>query len=69
MNKEYRIKIGRLYVRYIDTNCYCGNSSFIEELNLTCCKDEADTFTEENIENVAKILEYVLSTEVVIEED
>lgn len=69
MNKEYRIKIGRLYVRYIDTNCYCGNSSFIEELKLTCDKEEADTYYEEDIENVAKIIEDVLSTEVIIEED
>ena len=69
MNKDYRIKIGKLYVRNIDTNCYCGNTSFIEELKLTCDKDYADKFNEEDIENLAKIIEDVLSTEVIIEED
>ena len=69
MNKDYRIKIGRLYVEYIDTNCYCGNTSFIEKLKLTCDKKESDTYYEEDIESVAKIIEDVLSTEVTIEED
>lgn len=69
MQKYYKIRVGKLYVRYIDTNCYCGRTSFIEELKLCCFKEDGDTFNEEDVEGAATLLERNLCTEVIVEEE
>ena len=69
MQKYYRIRVGKLYVSFIDTSCYCGKTSFIEYLKLSCDKEDGDSYNEEHIEGVATILEQTLGTEVIIEEE
>lgn len=60
MKEEYFIKIGKLYLEYLDVNEYRPEYLFISEIRFTCEKNEAIAFSEERVFNLKEILINVL---------
>lgn len=56
MSVWYRCKIGKLWIKYIETSGFCVSTNLIEELKLSCDEDDGQDFYEEDLDKLEEIL-------------
>ena len=56
MSVWYRCKIGKLWIKHIETSSYCLSTNLISELKLSCDEDDGQDFDEKDLDKLEEIL-------------
>lgn len=66
----YKVRIGKLYIERIETNEYCPETGFVEEMKLINDKEYSRNFDNyEEAKALIDILEINLNIECILEEE